>query len=125
MERFLLSRHGFRQTSQFLLLTMSRSSKYNALCGSRQENDLQFSTHYRTKQNLYKNGFLECKQQAQVQGNTPTYVRPNIYQEPDTNMVIFCLFTVEMKFIQICNLQTFLWAAGLKRAHWVWMEWDR
>lgn len=73
---------------------------------------------------MYKNGFLECKQQAQVQGNTPTYVRPNIYQEPDTNVVIFCLFTVEMKFIQICNRQTFLWAAGLKRARWVWMEWE-
>lgn len=36
----------------------------------------------------------------------------------------FCLFTVEMKFIPICNLQTFLWAPGLERAPWVWMGWD-
>lgn len=55
-----------------------------------------------------KKRFLERKQQAEVQRKTPTYVRPNIYQEHDTNVVIFCLFTVQMKFIQIFNLQTFL-----------------
>lgn len=35
-----------------------------------------------------------------------------------------CLFTVGMKFIPICNLQTFLWAPGLERAPGVWMGWD-
>lgn len=91
---------------------MSFSIEYNALRGYRLENDIKFSTRLKKKKErkrpTIKNGFLEREQQAEVQGKTPTYVRPNIYQEPDTNVVIFRLFTVEMKFIQICNLQTFL-----------------
>lgn len=65
---------------------------------------------------------MECNQRTEVQGKTPTYVRPNIYQEHDTNVVtsFACLL---LKFIQICNLQSFLQVAGLQRANWVWMEW--
>lgn len=108
-------------SDSFLLATMSLNNEYNALHGRGLENDFS-SLEKKIKKKKRKRKRCTMKKKNDS-WNTKSQQKSKEKPQPTSGLIFIknltpmwsflCLFTVEMKLIPICNLQTFLWKGHL------------